>query len=89
VRDLVATLPAPQARRVACGARLDSGPTVEPFLVAVATLSILAEAAESGPVLGIVDGRPLARQPPRGDALLFAVRRLTGERVGVSRGSRP
>jgi hypothetical protein len=41
VQDLVATCPSrrPERLRVALG--LDSGPAVEPFLVAVATLSIL------------------------------------------------
>jgi DNA-binding CsgD family transcriptional regulator len=82
VRDLVATLPAPQASALRVALGVNSGPTVEPFLVAVATLSILAEAAESAPVLCIVDDAHWLDTASR-DALLFAARRLTGERVGV------
>jgi predicted ATPase len=82
VQDLVAALPVPQARALRVALGLDSGAAVEPFLVAVATLSILSEAAESAPVLCIVDDAHWLDTASR-DALLFAVRRLTGERVGV------
>src|SRR6478735_1771132 len=54
VLDLVDALPAPQAHalRVAFGQEAGSA---EPFLVALATLSMLTEAAEDKPVVCIVD----------------------------------
>ena len=54
VLDLVDALPAPQAHalRVAFGQEAGS---VEPFLVALATLSMLTEAAEAQPVVCVVD----------------------------------
>ncbi len=75
-------LPAPQARalRVAFGEA--DGPSIEPFLVAVATLSMLTAAAEESTVLCVVEDAHWL-DSATADALLFCVRRLGADRVLV------
>lgn len=76
-------LPAPQARAVRVVFGLEEGPPVEPFLVGVATLSVLTEAAEQGgPLLCLVDDAHWL-DAASADALLFATRRLAADRVAV------
>jgi DNA-binding CsgD family transcriptional regulator/tetratricopeptide (TPR) repeat protein len=73
-------LPIPQSRvlRVAFGE--EDGPAVQPFLVAIATLSMLTAAAEEQLVLCVVDDAHWL-DPATTDALLFAARRLGADRV--------
>jgi DNA-binding CsgD family transcriptional regulator len=80
VMDLAVDLPPPQARalRVAFG-EVD-GDHIDPFLVALATLSLLTEAAETGPVLCLIDDAHWL-DVASSDALLFAARRLLAEPV--------
>ena len=75
-------LPVPQARafRVAFGQ--EEGSSVEPFLVGVATLSALTEAAEDGPVLCVVDDAQWLDTASAG-ALLFAARQLQADPVAI------
>ncbi len=77
-------LPAPQARalRVAFGHEDGAGGSVEPFLVGVATLSVLVEAADQRPVLCVVDDAHWLDQASA-DALLFASRQLQEDHVAV------
>lgn len=77
-------LPVPQARalRVAFGQEDGAGVSVEPFLVGVATLSVLVEAAEQQPVLCLVDDAHWLDQASA-DALLFASRQLQEDHVAV------
>jgi DNA-binding CsgD family transcriptional regulator len=81
ILDLVERLPGPQthALRVAFG---EEAGTVEPFLVAVATLSMLSEAAEEQPVVCVVDDAHWLDSASM-DALLFATRRLEADRVAM------
>ena len=81
VLGLVERLPAPQARalEVVFGQKMG---TVEPFLVAVATLSLLTEAAEEQPVVCVVDDAQWLDSAST-DALLFATRRLEADRVAM------
>ncbi len=73
-------LPRPQAEALgtALGER-DCGPP-DPFLVSLAVLSLLSEAAAEQPVLCLADDLHWADQPSL-SALSFAARRLTAERV--------
>jgi DNA-binding CsgD family transcriptional regulator/tetratricopeptide (TPR) repeat protein len=77
-------LPPPQARalRVAFGHEDGGGAPVEPFLVGVATLSVLTEVADDRPVLCVVDDAHWL-DPASGNALLFAARQLQADRVAM------
>jgi DNA-binding CsgD family transcriptional regulator len=70
-----AALPAPQARALGVAFGEEAGPGVEPFLVAVATLSMLTTAAEENLVVCLVDDAHWL-DPASADALLFCARRL-------------
>jgi DNA-binding CsgD family transcriptional regulator len=90
VVGLLDRLPPPQARclRTAFGLEFAPDPaegdtgTLQPFLVALATLSMLTEAAEDGTVLCVVDDAQWLDQATA-DALLVASRRLGADRVAV------
>ena len=78
---LAERLPEPQARAlgVAFGQQVGK---VEPFLVGVATLSMLTEAAEEQPVVCVVDDAHWLDSAST-DALLFATRRLEADPVAM------
>ncbi len=73
-------LPAPQARALRVAFGEEDGPTVEPFLVAIATLSLLTAAAEEQLVVCLVDDAHWL-DPATADALLFCARRVDADRV--------
>jgi DNA-binding CsgD family transcriptional regulator/tetratricopeptide (TPR) repeat protein len=73
-------LPVPQARALRVALGEEDGPSVEPFLVGVATLSMLTAAAEETTVLCAVDDAHWL-DPATSDALLFCARRLGADRV--------
>ncbi|HST66347.1 MAG TPA: AAA family ATPase [Mycobacteriales bacterium] len=79
---LLDRIPAPQARALQVAFGQAEGPAVEPFLVALATLSMLTEAAEEAPVLGLVDDAHWL-DAASADALLFAARRLHADPVAM------
>jgi hypothetical protein len=60
----------------------EEGDRVEPFLVGLATLTMLTEAAETGPVLCLVDDAHWL-DTATADALLFASRRLEADPVAL------
>jgi DNA-binding CsgD family transcriptional regulator len=76
------TLPAPQrdALRVAFG--LQEGGAPDPFLVALAVLSLLADAAEARPLVCLVDDAQWLDRAS-GPALAFVARRLLAERIAM------
>ncbi len=82
VYGLLDRLPEPQARalRAAFG-EADDVP-VQPFLVALATLSLLTEAAEDAAVLCVIDDAQWLDQATA-DAVLVAARRLGADRVAI------
>lgn len=76
-------LPAPQARALRVAFGLEEGPTVEPFLVGVGTLTVLTDAAEPNhPVLCLVDDAHWLDSAST-DALLFAARQLAADPVAM------
>ena len=74
-------LPGPQARALRIAFGLEDGPTVEPFLVGVATLTVLTDAAEPvRPLLCVIDDSHWL-DSASADALLFAARQLAADPV--------
>ncbi|WP_041369665.1 helix-turn-helix transcriptional regulator [Nakamurella multipartita] len=79
---LHARLPEPQARALRIVFGEEAGGSVEPFLVGVATLSLLTSAAEENLVLCVVDDAHWL-DPATAGALLFCARRLGADRVAM------
>jgi DNA-binding CsgD family transcriptional regulator len=75
-------LPEPQARALRVAFGEEEGASVEPFLVGVATLSLLTTAAEENPVLCVVDDAHWLDAATAG-ALLFCAHRLGADRVAL------
>jgi DNA-binding CsgD family transcriptional regulator len=80
LRRLREQLPGPQARALRLAFGEEDGPPVEPFLVAIATLSLLTAAAEERLVACLVDDAHWL-DPATADALLFCARRIDADRV--------
>jgi DNA-binding CsgD family transcriptional regulator/tetratricopeptide (TPR) repeat protein len=75
-------LPDPQARALRVAFGEEEGASVEPFLVGVATLSLLTTAAEENLVLCVVDDAHWLDAATAG-ALLFCAHRLGADRVAL------
>jgi DNA-binding CsgD family transcriptional regulator len=73
-------LPATQREALSTAFGLSEGPPPEPFMIALATLNLLVEAAADGPVLVIADDVQWL-DPPTQDALTFLARRVSGDPV--------
>ena len=73
-------LPGPQARALRVVFGEEDGPQIEPFVVAVATLSMLTAAAEESTVVCIVEDAHWL-DSATANALLFCARRLGADRV--------
>jgi len=73
-------LPGPQARALGVAFGEEDGPTVEPFLVALAALSMLTAAAEESLVVCLVDDAHWL-DPASAEALLFCARRIEADRI--------
>jgi DNA-binding CsgD family transcriptional regulator len=81
VLRLAERLPAPQARSLRRAFGKEEG-AVDRFLVFLAALSLLAEAAEEAPVLALVDDAHWLDDASAA-ALLFVARRLEAERIAL------
>src|SRR4051794_8874091 len=77
---LRAELPGPQARALRVAFGEEEGPPVEPFLAAIATLSLLTAAAEESLVVCLVDDAHWL-DPATVAALLFCARRIEADRI--------
>jgi DNA-binding NarL/FixJ family response regulator len=73
-------LPGPQASALQAALGLDEGSGDDRFLVSLAVLSLLAEAAEGGPLLCLVDDAHWL-DDASADALAFVARRLEAEGI--------
>src|SRR3954451_1685123 len=80
--DGLGALPAPQRRALRVAFGEEEGDRLDPFLVALGTLSLLTELGETGPVLCLVDDLQWLDAASR-DALLFVARRLLAEPVAI------
>jgi AAA ATPase-like protein len=85
--DRLACLPAPQRDALETVFRLSMGSAPDRFLVGLAVLSLVSEAAEAGPLLCVVDDAQwLDRESAQ--ALVFVARRLSAEPVAILVASR-
>ena len=82
VLDGLDRLPGPQRDALAITFGLEAGPVPDRFLVGLATLSLLSEAAQERPLLCVVDDAQWLDRSS-GQALAFAARRLLAESVVV------
>jgi DNA-binding CsgD family transcriptional regulator len=80
--ELMDRLPAPQRDALGTVFGVTVGPVPARFVVALAALSLLAEAAEHEPVLCVVDDAHWLDQASA-QVLAFVARRLLAERVGI------
>src|SRR3954469_13820403 len=80
--DWLACLPAPQREALETVFRLSMGPAPDRFLVGLAVMSLVSEAAEAGPLLCVVDDAQWLDQESA-QALVFVARRLSAESVAI------
>ncbi|MEV0401464.1 ATP-binding protein [Actinoallomurus sp. NPDC050550] len=82
VLDRLDALPGPQRRALEGALGLAQAEGTDRLLVGLATLSLLAEVAEEGPVLCLIDDAHWLDRPSL-EALVFAARRLDAESVAL------
>ncbi|HUR52478.1 MAG TPA: AAA family ATPase [Mycobacteriales bacterium] len=80
--ELLAALPDTQRQALAVALGRESGPPPTPLLMGAATLTALSAAAAERPVLVLVDDAQWVDESSL-QALAFAARRLSDERVGI------
>jgi DNA-binding CsgD family transcriptional regulator len=73
-------LPVTQREALSTAFGISDGPPPEPFMIALATLNLLAEVAAEGPVLVAVDDVQWLDQPTQ-DVFTFLARRVSGDPI--------
>jgi DNA-binding CsgD family transcriptional regulator/tetratricopeptide (TPR) repeat protein len=81
--DLVERLPDPQREALDVAFGFSAGPASSPFLVGLAVLGLLSEAAEQQPILCMVDDAQWL-DGASARALAFVARRLLAERIALA-----
>ena len=76
------SLPEPQRRALSVAFGLVSGPPADPFMVGLAALTLLSDAAETQPVLCVIDDAQWLDKEST-DLFGFVARRLLADRVGL------
>jgi DNA-binding CsgD family transcriptional regulator len=87
VLDRLPALPAPQAAALGAAFGLTPGRSDDPFLVAVAVLTLVSEVSAGEGLLSLVDDAQWLDRPSA-DALIFVARRLEAEGVVLLFGAR-
>lgn len=82
VLDRMKTLPEPQAGALRGALGLSSDRSADPFLIALATLTLLSEAAGEKPVLCVIDDVQWA-DLPSAQAFTFVARRIAAEPIAM------
>jgi DNA-binding CsgD family transcriptional regulator len=82
VLDQMTTLPAPQAEALSSALGLSADTSADPFLIALATLTLLSEAAIEQPLLCLIDDLQWA-DIPSARVLAFVARRLEAEPIAL------
>ena len=80
VLSKVNLLPATQRQALSTAFGITEGPSAEPFMIALATLNLLAEVAADRPVVMVVDDVQWL-DPPSQDVLTFLARRVSGDPI--------
>ena len=80
--DLLDRLPQPQHEALGVALGLSAGPAPNPFLVGLAVLGLLAEAAEEQPLLAVVDDAQWLDQASA-RTLAFVARRLLADKIAL------
>ena len=83
ILELIERLPDPQRDALGVAFGLSAGQAPSPFLVGLAVLGLLSEAAEQQPLLCVVDDAQWL-DGPSGRALAFVAHRLLGERIALA-----